>query len=99
MLALRQTGDLSMVYPTSCPMTAGIGSDHPATLHWTSECAFAIVGPCCFVEVVRFYSLSVYNKEQGLCGAIGQRVRLLTERMVVRAHPGTAVFGIAVDLY
>ena len=24
-----------------------------------------------------------------LCGAIGQRARLLTERMVVRAHPGT----------
>ena len=26
---------------------------------------------------------------QSLCGAIGQRVRLLTERLVVRAHPGT----------
>uniref|UniRef100_A0A671UG81 Myosin light chain kinase, smooth muscle n=1 Tax=Sparus aurata TaxID=8175 RepID=A0A671UG81_SPAAU len=25
-----------------------------------------------------------------LCGAIGQRARLLTERMVVRAHPGTS---------
>ncbi|KAM7246519.1 hypothetical protein CapIbe_002817, partial [Capra ibex] len=24
-----------------------------------------------------------------LCGAIGERVRLLTERLVVRAHPGT----------
>ena len=26
-----------------------------------------------------------------LCGAIGERVRLLTERLVVRAHPGTRV--------
>lgn len=24
-----------------------------------------------------------------LCGAIGERVRLLTERLVVQAHPGT----------
>ena len=27
-----------------------------------------------------------------LCGAIGQRVRLLIERLVVRAHPGTFLF-------
>ena len=27
-----------------------------------------------------------------LCGAIGQRVRLLTERLVVQAHPGTNAF-------
>ena len=29
------------------------------------------------------------QKKARLCGAIGQRARLLTERMVVRAHPGT----------
>lgn len=27
--------------------------------------------------------------EACLCGAIGQRARLLTERLVVQAHPGT----------
>ena len=29
-----------------------------------------------------------------LCGAIGQRVRLLTERLVVQAHPGTFRFAL-----
>ena len=30
---------------------------------------------------------------QGLCGAIVQRVRLLTERLVVRTHPGADTFA------
>ena len=35
------------------------------------------------------HDLSSALTEVCLCGAIGQRARLLTERMVVRAHPGT----------
>ena len=33
-VALWWTGDLSGVYPASCPVTAGIGSSSPVTLSW-----------------------------------------------------------------
>lgn len=34
------------------------------------------------------YELTFTSYETCLCGAIGQRDRLLTERLVVRIHPG-----------
>ena len=35
---------------------------------------------------------------RSLRGAIGQRVRLLTERLVVRAHPGAVIFSLLVKI-
>lgn len=35
-LALRQTGDLSIVYPASHPTAAGVGPSTLATLNWIS---------------------------------------------------------------
>ena len=43
-------------------------------------------------QLARMSSSKVWSV-RGLRGAIGQRVRLLTERLVVRAHPGALSFA------
>ena len=40
------------------------------------------------------YSCVYMLSEKSLCGAIGQRVRLLTERLMVQIHPGTCLASL-----
>ena len=52
---------------------------------------------CCYHHGMRsvHFCINNYKSTQHLSslrGAIGQRVRLLTERLVVRAHPGAFLF-------
>ena len=44
------------------------------------------------MEKIILYKKKSIQEREGLRGAIGQRVRLLTERLVVQAHPGTIIF-------
>lgn len=44
-LALQKTGDLSMMYPATGPMTAGIGSSQNAMLNWSRDVTVYSVYP------------------------------------------------------
>ena len=59
------------------------------------EPAYTTCNSCAEVSLTIIHSTDlIIVLKSSLCGAIGQRVRLLTERLVVQAHPGTFVLSI-----
>lgn len=84
------------------PPEATARLEHTGSLsHSTQDPAWGGQGAAVRVTASRPVTSSIRRHKGtpgGLCGAIGQRVRLLTERLVVRAHPGTgssfSAFGL-----